>query len=612
MSDLSHKDIKSDAEISDTESRDCIKNTVLSNTRKRSLSQKCETLLPSKKAKSDDEHDNKSESSHGIKSSNGSSSTPDPASTPDEDRSDMGENGNLEHVTLFWFTEAALRMHDNPGLKAAVKGCKAVRFCYFLDERFVSESSPRWKFIKSALNDIDDQLKKLGSRLHVLSGQPSEELPRIFAEWHVVRLGFSSHPGCGEMRLRDRAIVSLALRHGVEVVYREAPHCLFTPRAVIKAAGGMPPLTFKRYLGILPSISLPGVPLPVPESDIVMTSVSDDHDEIPCNEILLTRKDENDEFPWHGGETEAKSRFHQAMKMWRETKSKSPDLRQLTPYIIQGCLSVRQVYHDLNHVYNEIHGMKADLKLHMAALHRDFLYCLSSVSVTEELKLDIQFDNDKKLTNAWLTGQTGFPWVDAVVRQMRTEGWTPPLLRQSALWFLTRGVLWQSPQIGIEFLSEHCLMDLPLARGFTNWAAGVGAWVESELPHKCPKVDPNYIRKWVPEVKDLSDEQIAEPWSGKMPSNYAPQLVPHKQSHRQAQAKFGDSLKLSSNKLLCRLDQLGRNGKRVQPIVLEPSPWEMVQPCPTSFLNHAVTGLSGDITQQTFVQYIQKTQQVTF
>lgn len=126
MSDLSHKDIKSDAEISDTESRDCIKNTVLSNTRKRSLSQKCETLLPSKKAKSDDEHDNKSESSHGIKSSNGSSSTPDPASTPDEDRSDMGENGNLEHVTLFWFTEAALRMHDNPGLKAAVKGCKAV------------------------------------------------------------------------------------------------------------------------------------------------------------------------------------------------------------------------------------------------------------------------------------------------------------------------------------------------------------------------------------------------------------------------------------------------------------------------------------------------------
>ena len=81
------------------------------------------------------------------------------------------------------------------------------------------------------------------------------------------------------------------------------------------------------------------------------------------------------------------------------------------------------------------------------------------------------------------------------------------ILRQSALWFLTRGVLWQSPEPGIQFLSEHCLMDLPLAKGFTNWAAGVGSWVESELPHRCPKVSPDFIRKWVPEVKNLTDEQ---------------------------------------------------------------------------------------------------------
>ena len=98
--------------------------------RKRSIEPKTEEL-PRKKSKIstetiNDENDNKSEASAGHKSSNGSSSTPDPASTPDEDRSDLGENGNLEHVTLFWFTEAALRMHDNPGLKAAVKGCKAV------------------------------------------------------------------------------------------------------------------------------------------------------------------------------------------------------------------------------------------------------------------------------------------------------------------------------------------------------------------------------------------------------------------------------------------------------------------------------------------------------
>ena len=402
------------------------------------------------------------------------------------------------------------------------------------------------------------------------------------------------------MRLRDRAIVSLALRHGVEVVYREAPHCLYTPRNVIKAAGGMPPLTFKRFLGVVNTIPAPGHPIPVPESDIVMTSVSEDHDEIPRNEILLTKDVE--EFPFHGGETEAQNRFTYAMKSWKQSKAKSPDLRQITPYIIQGCLSIRQVYHDLNKVYREINGKKGDFSLHLAALHRDFLYCLSSVPISEKLNLEIPFDSNPRLTEAWLNGKTGYPWVDAVIRQLKTDGWCAPLLRQSALWFLTRGVLWQSPEPGIQFLSEHCLMDLPLAKGFTNWAAGVGSWVESELPHRCPKVSPDFIRKWVPEVKNLTDEQIAEPWTCETPKDYVPLLVPHKQSHRQAQAKYSDSLKYSSNKLLSRLDQLGRNAKKVEPIVLEPSPWEMVQPQYTSY--------HSQISQQSFAQYYQKTHQV--
>ena len=411
------------------------------------------------------------------------------------------------------------------------------------------------------------------------------------------------------MRLRDRAIVSLALRHGVEVVYRESPHCLFTPRCVIKASGGFPPLTFKRFLGVAQSLPLPTIPIPVPESDIVMTSVSEDHDETPVNEILL--KKELNEFPWGGGETEARARFYRALKNWRQNKTQmSPDLRDVTPYIVQGCLSVRQVFHDVNMVYQEIHGEKASLKLHFAALHRDFLYCLSAVPIAEELNLDIPFEKNEKLTTAWLTGNTGYPWVDAVMRQMKAEGWAAPLLRQSALWFLTRGVLWQDPNVGIEFLSEHCLFDLPLARGLTNWAAGIGSWIETEVAHKCPKVDPNFIRKWVPETREMTDEQISEPWKVEKSNQKYRMVLPHKQSHRQAQAKYQDSLKSSSNKLLSKLDRIGKSGKRVQPIVLEPSPWELVQPCPNSYLNHpGLTGLSGDIaTQQTFLQYMQKHQ----
>ena len=166
--------------------------------------------------------------------------------------------------------------------------------------------SPRWKFIRSALNDIDEQLKKLGSRLHVLSGQPSEQLPVIFNDWNIVRLGFSAHPGCNESRVRDRAIVSLALRHGIEVVYREAPHCLFTPSDVLKQSNGQVPLTFKSFCSVIGSMEMPADSVTVPESEIVMNSISEDHDEIEKNACLLSK--DKDHFPWEGGETEARNR----------------------------------------------------------------------------------------------------------------------------------------------------------------------------------------------------------------------------------------------------------------------------------------------------------------
>jgi cryptochrome len=462
--------------------------------------------------------------------------------------------------------------------------------------------SPRWKFIRSALNDIDEQLKKLGSRLHVLSGQPSEQLPVIFNEWNIVRLGFSAHPGCNESRIRDRAIVSLALRHGIEVVYREAPHCLFTPSDVLKQSNGQVPLTFKSFCSVIGTMELPAASVSVPESEIVMNSISEDHDEIEKNACLLSK--DKDHFPWEGGETEARNRFDYALREWREKRSKQPDMRQVTPYIIQGCLSPRDVFHEIRKTYADMNGSNCsnELSLHIAQLHRDFLYCLGSIDKTNFV-LNIQFD-DNDLGDRWVNGKTGYPWVDSVVRQLRTEGWCAPLLRQSALWFLTRGMLWQKPEIGISFLSEHCLFDLPLAKGYVNWAAGIGAWIEDEVTSKCPAVNPDYIRQWCPELRHLSPEELAKPWLIKknLPQDYPKICVPHKQSHKQSQAKYQLSLTSESNKFLTQLDHVGRSRKIHFPIRLEPNPWEIVQN--PQFNN--ITPIT-----PSFMQYVHKVSQAT-
>ena len=108
------------------------------NKRQKSSNEESDEEIKSKRSKRDSvistkstEENEDSKSTKSSKSentvSNASSSTPEPGSTPDEDRSDLSEPGaNRENVTLFWFTEAALRMSDNPGLKAALQHCKAV------------------------------------------------------------------------------------------------------------------------------------------------------------------------------------------------------------------------------------------------------------------------------------------------------------------------------------------------------------------------------------------------------------------------------------------------------------------------------------------------------
>ena len=119
-----------------------IKPTEIGKKRTTESDHDCEEEITPKRTKrdsivkSENEEDSKSVSSEqSKKSSNVSDSTPEPGSTPDEDASDLSDpqiGPNRENVTLFWFTEAALRMTDNPGLKAALQHCKAVIIYFFI------------------------------------------------------------------------------------------------------------------------------------------------------------------------------------------------------------------------------------------------------------------------------------------------------------------------------------------------------------------------------------------------------------------------------------------------------------------------------------------------
>lgn len=132
---------------------------------------------------------------------------------------------------------------------------------------------------------------------------------------------------------------------------------------------------------------------------------------------------------------------------------------------------------------------------------------------------EIPWDDDPELLAAWKEARTGYPYIDAIMTQLRETGWIHHLARHSVACFLTRGDLWQNWEKGALVFEEH-LIDADWSINNFNWQ-----WLSCTAHFyqyfRCyspigfgKKTDPNgdYIRKWLPMFKDMPARYIYEPW----------------------------------------------------------------------------------------------------
>ncbi|KAI5723258.1 hypothetical protein M8J76_003512 [Diaphorina citri] len=129
--------------------------------------------------------------------------------------------------------------------------------------------------------------------------------------------------------------------------------------------------------------------------------------------------------------------------------------------------------------------------------------------------------NKEKYLNAWKNGQTGYPFIDAVMRQLRREGWVHHVARNAVACFLTRGDLWINWEDGVRHFFYY-LLDADWSVNAGNWM-----WVSSSAFEQlldctycvCPvnfgrRLDPDgiYIKRYVPELRQFPIQYIYEPW----------------------------------------------------------------------------------------------------
>ncbi|KAM5132326.1 cryptochrome-1-like isoform 1-T1 [Mantella aurantiaca] len=449
--------------------------------------------------------------------------------------------GTMTHRSIHWFRKG-LRLHDNPALLAAMKDCSELHPIFILDPWFprnMRVSINRWRFLIEALEDLDKNLKKINSRLFVVRGKPAEVFPLLFKKWKVTRLTFEvdTEP---YSRHRDAEVERLAAEHNVEIIQRVS-NTLYDVERVIAENNGKPPLTYVRLQTVLTSIGPPKRPCKAPTKDDLKnccTPWKSSYDEkygVPTLEELGQDPSQLGPHLYPGGETEALQRLDLHMKRtaWvcnfqkpnTEPNSLTPSTTVLSPYVKFGCMSARTFYWRLAEIYQGKKHSSPPVSLHGQLLWREFYYVVGAgVPNFDKMEgnsvcVQVDWDENKEHLQAWSEARTGYPFIDAIMTQLRTEGWIHHLARHAVACFLTRGDLWISWEEG-QKVFEELLLD-------ADWALNAGNWLwlsASAFFHQFfrvyspvafgKKTDKNgdYIKKYLPLLKKFPAEYIYEPW----------------------------------------------------------------------------------------------------
>ncbi|KPJ01584.1 Cryptochrome-1 [Papilio xuthus] len=487
---------------------------------------------------------------------------------------------------VHWF-RLDLRLHDNLAFRNAINEAEnrkhVLRPVYFLNAEKINISGiNRLRFLIQSLQDLDDNLRKINTRLYVFKGKAVDCLPNLFKQWQVKFLT-SQVDIDPEVVEQDEAIEKIAEELDIFIV-RRVQHTVYDFNAVLRKNNGSVPMTYQKFLSLVQDIQ-------VKEVIYINKQISDcckatdfdckDFDVPSLDQLIANDRTNLSECKYPGGETEALKRLDMYMskKEWvckfekpnSSPNSIEPSTTVLSPYLSHGCLSAKLFYHRLKQVENGRTHTMPPVSLLGQLMWREFYYTAGAGTenfdkmVGNKICTRIPWGKNPEHLKAWAEGITGYPFVDAIMRQLKQEGWIHHLARHMVACFLTRGDLWISWEEGAKVF-ENYLLDY-------DWSLNAGNWMwlsASAFFYKYFRVyspiafgkktdkDGLYIRKYVPELKKYPSEYIYEPW--KAPKSiqttagcvigvgYPKRIVEHDKIHKENIQKMSQAYKVNKER----------------------------------------------------------------
>jgi deoxyribodipyrimidine photo-lyase len=423
-------------------------------------------------------------------------------------------------VAVLLFT-SDLRVHDQPALRAALRDAREVVPLFVLDEgvRAAGFDAPnRRAFLADCLASLDAGLRERGGRLVVRSGDVVERVREVVEETGARRVhvaaGVSGYAARREERLRTELEGAGRALDVHEAVITAVPPGQVTPAGSDHFAVFTPYFRRWRDTARRQVTDAPGVVrVPAVRSDPLPA-----RDDIAGISPGLAR----------GGEDVGRALLAgwlgEGIASYADRHDDLPGdaTSRLSPYIHFGALSPVE----LADRARRVGGAGADAYLRQLAwrdFHHQVLAARPQAAWSDYRARGDRWRGDEDEAAAWRAGRTGYPVVDAAMRQLLYEGWMHNRARLLAASFLTK-TLYLDWRIGARHFLD-LLVDGDLANNQLNWQWVAGTGTDTR-PNRvlnpltqARRFDPrgDYVRRWVPELAGIEGAAVHQPWTLKEP-----------------------------------------------------------------------------------------------
>ena len=452
-------------------------------------------------------------------------------------------------TTIVWFRND-LRVHDHPALAKAISGSDVIIPLFIIDNALMNGAN-RHRFLIESLADLRQSLRERGGNLIVREGDALDVL-RLLVKDHTVDAIYYTADYTPYSIKRDKAIED-AFKDSNVTVRGFTGRLIVSSIDTLNTKAGTPHKVFtpfwrnwqtiqRRSIAQTPTAIT--IPSAIPEGNIPDVTMQKDL----SPDVLK------------GGETAGRKRLHDflnndIMDYHDNSNNMAADATsRLSSYLHFGCISPREIE-------TLLPDNKGAAAWHRQLCWRDFYHYVlfhhpRKNQEFQERYRGMKWGDDQTLLKAWQQGKTGYPVVDAAMRQLNQEGWMHNRARLIVGSFLTKD-LWIDWRLGEAYFMKMLIDgDTANNNGNWQWIASVGVdpapvfrrLYNPSSQQKNYDPDGEYVHRYVPELKDVPLNYLPEPWTMTVDqqheyncvigTDYPAPIVDHKQARAAALERY--------------------------------------------------------------------------